>query len=45
MEEFVGVTAKLYVYFMDHDNEKKIEKGTKKCGIKRIHKFNDYKDC
>ena len=30
---------------MDHDSEKKIEKGTKRCGIKGIHKFNDYKNC
>ena len=44
MKDFVGVTAKTYVYLMDHDSEQKIAKGTKKSGIKRIHKFNDYKD-
>ena len=30
---------------MDGDSEKKKAIGTKKCLIKRILKFNDYKDC
>ena len=30
---------------MDDDSEKTKAKGTKKCVIKRILKFNDYKDC
>ena len=30
---------------MNDDSEKKIAKGAKKCVIKRILKFNDYKDC
>ena len=30
---------------MDDDSEKTKAKGTKKCIIKRILKFNDYKDC
>ena len=30
---------------MDDDSEKKIAKGTKKCVIKRILKFNDHRDC
>ena len=30
---------------MDADNEKKKAKGTKKCVIKSILKFNDYEDC
>ena len=45
MKEFAEVTAKIYVYLTDHDSENKIKKETKKCGIKRIYKFNDYKDC
>ena len=34
-----------YVYLMNDDSEKKKAKGTKKCVIKRILKFNDYEDC
>ena len=30
---------------MDDDSEVKKAKGTKKCVIKRVLKFNDYKDC
>ena len=30
---------------MDDGNSDKKAKGTKKCVIKRILKFNDYKDC
>ena len=30
---------------MDDDSEAKKSKGTKKCVIKRMLKFNDYKDC
>ena len=30
---------------MDDDSEVKKVKGTKKCVIKRMLKFNDYKDC
>ena len=30
---------------MNDDSEKKKAKGTKKCVIKRILKFNDYEDC
>ena len=30
---------------MRDDSEKKKAKGTKKCVIKRILKFNDYEDC
>ena len=29
---------------MDDDSEAKKAKGTKKCAIKKIHKFSDYKD-
>ena len=45
MIEFVGLRAKTYAYLMDDDSEKKKAKGTKKCVIKRILKFNDYEDC
>ena len=45
MKEFFGLRAKTYTYLMDNDNEKKKAKGTNKCVIKRILKFNYYKDC
>ena len=44
MIEFVGLRAKMYACLMDNDSEKKA-KGTKRCVIKRIPKFNGYKDC
>ena len=43
--EFVGLRAKTYAYLMDDDSEHKKAKGTKKCVIKRILKFTDYKNC
>ena len=45
MKEFVGLRAKTYAYLMDDDSEHKKAKGTKKCVIKRILKFTDYKNC
>ena len=45
MKEFVRFRVKTYAYLMDDDSEKTKAKGTKKCIIKRIFKFNDYKDC
>ena len=45
MKEFFALRPKTYAYIMDDDSEKKIAKGTKKCVIKRILKFNDYKNC
>ena len=45
MEEFVALRPKTYAYVMDDDSEKNIAKGTKKCEIKRILKFNDCKKC
>ena len=33
------------VFLTDGDKNAKKAKGTKKCVIKRIFKFNDYKDC
>ena len=43
MTELVARRPKTYSYLMDDGNSDK--KGTKKCVIKRIHKFNDYKNC
>ena len=45
MKEFVAFRPKTYCYLMYYDSEYKKAKGRKKCVIKRILKFNDYKDC
>ena len=45
MKEFVGLSAKLYIYLKDNNREKKKEKGTKKCIMKKKLKFQDYKNC
>ena len=45
MREFFAVRPKTYSYLTDNFKEDKKAKGTKKCGIKRKLKFNDYKDC
>ena len=51
MIEFVALRPKSYSYLMDDGNTDsgthaiKTAKGTKKCAIKRILKFNDYKNC
>ena len=45
MTEFVAVRPKTYSYLMDDGNVTKKAKGTKKCVIKRVLKFNDYKNC
>ena len=47
MTEFVALMPKTYAYAIDvdKDNEIKKAKGTKKCVIKRVVKFNDYKNC
>ena len=42
--EFVALWPKEYSYLTDGDNVKKT-KGTKKCAIKRILKFNEYQNC
>ena len=42
--EFVALRPKTYSYLMDNDSEAKKAKGTKNCVIKRMLKFNDYKD-
>ena len=45
MTEFIALITKTYSYLMDDGNSNKRAKGTKKCVIKRILKFNDYKNC
>ena len=44
MTEFVGLRPKTYAYLIDNDNSDKAKR-TKKCAIKRILKFNGYKNC
>ena len=39
------MTPKTYSYLTDDNKEDKKAKGTKKCVIKRIIKFDDYKNC
>ena len=43
--EFVTLRPKTYSYLTDDGKEDKKVKGTKKCIIKRIINFNDYKNC
>ena len=43
--EFVTLRPKTYSYLADDGKEDKKTKGTKKCLIKRMIKFNDYKNC
>ena len=43
--EFVALRPKTYSYLTDDCKEDKKAKGKKKCVIKRVIKFNDYKDC
>ena len=43
--EFVALRPKTYSYLTDDCQEDKKAKGTKKCVIKRMIKFNDYKNC
>ena len=45
MTEFGALRPKTLAYLMDDDSEVKKAKGTKKCVIKRVLKFNDYKGC
>ena len=45
MTEVTALRPKTYSYLMDDGNSDKKAKETKKCVIKRILKFNDYKDC
>ena len=43
--EFVTLRPKTYLYLTDDGKEDKKAKGRKKCVIKRMIKFNDYKNC
>ena len=43
--ELVTLRPKTYSYLTDNGKEDKKAKGTKKCEIKRMIKFNDYKNC
>ena len=43
--EFVTLRPKTYSYLADDGKEDKKAKGTKKCIIKKMIKFNDYKKC
>ena len=45
MTEFVALRTKKYSYLTDDVNNDKKGKGTKKCVIKRILKFNIYTNC
>ena len=43
--EFVTLRPKTYLYSTDDGKEDKKAKGTKKCVITRMIKFDDYKNC
>ena len=43
--EFVTLRPKIYSYLINDCKEDKKAKGTKKCVIKRMIRFNDYKNC
>ena len=43
--EFITLRPKTYSYSTDDCKEDKKAKGTKKCVIKRMIKFNDYRNC
>ena len=43
--EFVTLRPKTYSFLTDDGKEAKKSKGTKKCIIKKMIKFNDYKKC
>ena len=43
--EFVTLRPNTYLYLTDDCKEDEKVKGTKKCVIKRMVKFNDYKNC
>ena len=43
--EFVILRPKTYSFLTDDGKEDKKAKGTKKCIIKKMIKFNDYKKC
>ena len=43
--EFIALRLKTYSYLTDNDKIDKRAKGTKKCVIKKMIKFDDYKKC
>ena len=43
--EFTALRPKTYSYLTDNDKIDKKAKGTKKCTINKMIKFNDYKKC
>ena len=45
MTEFIGLGLKTYSYLVDGGSNNKKVKGTKKCVIKQMLKFKDYKNC
>ena len=45
MTKFAAPRLKSHSYLMDDDSESKKTKGKNKCVIKRLLKFNDYKNC
>ena len=44
MTKFFGLRAKTYSYLIDDGSEDKKAKNTEKCVIKRILKFENYKN-
>ena len=45
IKEFCALRAKTHSHLMGDDSEVKRAKGTKKCVIKRVLMFENYKDC
>ena len=45
IKKIAALRAKTHAYLMDDDSKKKIARATKKCVIKRILTFKNYKDC
>ena len=45
MTQFIGLRAKTHSYLVDDGSGNKKAKGTKRCGIKRKLKFEDYINC
>ena len=43
--EFVTLRPKIYLFLTDDGKDDKKAKGTKKCVIKKMIKFNDYEKC
>ena len=43
--EFIALRPKTYSYLTDNDKIDKKAKGTKKCAINKMIKFDDYKNC